>query len=240
MSPAKIEANRQNATLSTGPTSPEGKATSSRNAISHGLTARHAVLPTENVADYEEFVADLIDQYRPGNRLHHALVKDFANVTWRLRRVHVIEAQTLNREMLAIAEEPENAQRDSYVILSMAYERLIERKVITNLHAQECRLNSRMYKILNQLTGIEQIRQRHAANRPAPYQFPTAPTPTPPQQQQPEAAPEPEEIEICKSEPIHVVPQPGRNEICPCASGLKFKRCCLNRPNPAKTLAAAA
>ena len=38
MSLAKIEASRQNAALSTGPTgptSPEGKATSSRNAVSH-------------------------------------------------------------------------------------------------------------------------------------------------------------------------------------------------------------
>ena len=29
-------------------------------------------------------------------------------------------------------------------------------------------------------------------------------------------------------------PKTGRNEICPCGSGLKFKRCCLNKPpNPA-------
>jgi len=28
-------------------------------------------------------------------------------------------------------------------------------------------------------------------------------------------------------------PKPGRNEICPCGSGLKFKRCCLNKPRAA-------
>jgi transposase-like protein len=28
----------------------------------------------------------------------------------------------------------------------------------------------------------------------------------------------------------HDHPQPGRNEPCPCGSGLKFKRCCLDKP----------
>jgi len=28
-------------------------------------------------------------------------------------------------------------------------------------------------------------------------------------------------------------PKTGRNEICPCGSGLKFKRCCLNKPRAA-------
>jgi uncharacterized protein YecA (UPF0149 family) len=27
-------------------------------------------------------------------------------------------------------------------------------------------------------------------------------------------------------------PKPGRNELCPCGSGIKFKRCCLNKPTP--------
>ena len=38
-SQAKVEANRSNAQQSTGPTSAEGRATSSRNAVSHGLNA---------------------------------------------------------------------------------------------------------------------------------------------------------------------------------------------------------
>jgi hypothetical protein len=30
-----------------------------------------------------------------------------------------------------------------------------------------------------------------------------------------------------KPQPIRVPPQPGRNQICPCGSGLKYKRCCI-------------
>ena len=38
--------------------------------------------------------------------------------------------------------------------------------------------------------------------------------------------------------PVRVTPQPGRNTVCPCGSGIKFKRCCLNKP-PLEAKAAA-
>jgi transposase-like protein len=34
-------------------------------------------------------------------------------------------------------------------------------------------------------------------------------------------------------QPVRPAPRPGRNEPCPCGSGLKFKRCCLNKPHAA-------
>jgi hypothetical protein len=30
-----------------------------------------------------------------------------------------------------------------------------------------------------------------------------------------------------KPQPIRVAPQPGRNQTCPCGSGVKYKRCCI-------------
>jgi len=32
-----------------------------------------------------------------------------------------------------------------------------------------------------------------------------------------------------KSEPETSHPRPGRNDLCPCGSGAKFKRCCLGK-----------
>lgn len=40
-----------------------------------------------------------------------------------------------------------------------------------------------------------------------------------------------------KTQPVRSTPRPGRNEPCPCGSGLKFKRCCLNKPQFAFTAA---
>jgi preprotein translocase subunit SecA len=57
----------------------------------------------------------------------------------------------------------------------------------------------------------------------------------------PQRSPEPVETEICKIEPIRVPHKTGRNQPCPCGSGVKYKRCCLNRPQTlGKALAAAA
>ena len=50
----QIAANRQNAKLSTGPTTADGKTASSRNAITHGLTASRGLLPGESAEEYEQ------------------------------------------------------------------------------------------------------------------------------------------------------------------------------------------
>src|SRR5438552_16075872 len=61
--PARLAANRQNAILSTGPRSPEGKAVACQNARTHGLLSRQVLLPDENrahlIALREHFLAEL-------------------------------------------------------------------------------------------------------------------------------------------------------------------------------------
>ncbi len=39
-----------------------------------------------------------------------------------------------------------------------------------------------------------------------------------------------EEKIVHKNAQITAPPKPGRNELCPCGSGKKFKRCCLDKP----------
>src|ERR1017187_3289081 len=54
----QIEANRRNAQQSTGPTSVTGKATSSMNALKTGIHAKSLVLPSEDLADLDQLIAD--------------------------------------------------------------------------------------------------------------------------------------------------------------------------------------
>jgi hypothetical protein len=248
MSPAKLEANRHNAALSTGPTSTEGKAASSRNATSHGLTSRQSILTGEDPEEYRAFVSEYLDYYRPANSVDRALVIELSDLRWRLRRVPVIETQAWNREMLELSENPENAKYSPEQIMAMAFTNLIKNKVITNLFAQEGRLQGRANRIQKHLDAVEQLKIRASEPRPCPL----PPHILEKMQQRAEAAAsspanvnrtqqQPVETEICKNEPIRVAPKPGRNEPCPCGSGLKFKRCCLNRPKTTcKAFAAAA
>lgn len=87
----QIEANRRNALKSTGPTTPEGKASSRRNAVRHGLTAETVIAALEDAEDYQAFEAAVIADYDAESAVERELVLRLASVLWRLRRATGIE-----------------------------------------------------------------------------------------------------------------------------------------------------
>jgi hypothetical protein len=88
----QIEANRSNALNGTGPRTAKGKARSSRNALTHGLTAQEIVIPGEDVAAYRSFEQQLIDDLQPNGSCELELVERLAATYWRLRRIPRFEA----------------------------------------------------------------------------------------------------------------------------------------------------
>jgi len=91
----QIDANRRNAKKSTGPKTPEGKATSSRNALKHGLLSRlsrDVVLPNEDPdGQFPVLCEELLLDWDPQSATECLLVEDLVAVTWRLRRCRRIE-----------------------------------------------------------------------------------------------------------------------------------------------------
>jgi hypothetical protein len=86
----KAEANRRNALKSTGPRTPAGKLHSRRNAIKHGLFARHWMdfeLLGENSEEYEELLNDLFDQHQPVGRAEELEVERITLCWWKLKRI---------------------------------------------------------------------------------------------------------------------------------------------------------
>src|ERR1700734_2676053 len=85
--------NRANSAHSTGPRTEAGKQRSSQNALRHGLTARTAVLPTEDPEAFQRHVQQFLDEYKPANPTETQLVHEIANTAWRLNRIPFLEAE---------------------------------------------------------------------------------------------------------------------------------------------------
>lgn len=91
----QIEANRRNASKSTGPTTEAGKQHSRRNAVRHGLTAETVIAPFEDAEDYRLFEAAITVDFNPETAVEREVVLRLANLLWRLRRASSIETGML-------------------------------------------------------------------------------------------------------------------------------------------------
>ncbi|WP_435016024.1 hypothetical protein TA3x_003583 [Tundrisphaera sp. TA3] len=83
-SPARLEANRRNAALSTGPRSAEGKQKSRRNALKHGLAGDGVVVPEGQVAEVDALAARLEAELKPSGEMGRILVRRIAVMSNRL------------------------------------------------------------------------------------------------------------------------------------------------------------
>ena len=87
----QLAANRLNALKSTGPRTLSGKAVSSRNAVTHGLTAEQSLLPGETREEFQAVRQGLFSQLLPQGILENQLVERAASLIWRLRRFPIFE-----------------------------------------------------------------------------------------------------------------------------------------------------
>jgi hypothetical protein len=89
VSERRIQANRQNAFRSTGPTTARGKRTVARNAIKHGFLAREVVITAgkEDLNEFHDIVERLCEQYEPVGVVEESLEQTIATCLWRKARV---------------------------------------------------------------------------------------------------------------------------------------------------------
>jgi hypothetical protein len=91
---AQIEANQANAQLSSGPKTEEGRAASSKNHLSHGLTYRGGMfilLPWESAEEFDQLVVDLKSEYGPKNRTELILVERMGQHHWLRNRATLLQ-----------------------------------------------------------------------------------------------------------------------------------------------------
>jgi len=99
----QIEANKQNALVSTGPLTAEGKALVSQNAVKHGIFAKDLIITTgdgkEDAQEYKELLDGLILSLNPSGQMECLLVEKIAVDYWRLRRVLRFETGSIRKQL---------------------------------------------------------------------------------------------------------------------------------------------
>ena len=168
ISEAQLNANRANAQMSTGPTSPTGKAISSYNALKTGLTGRTILLPTDDVAAYQSIVAMVNAKFAPVNDIEKHLAQNIADTEWRLLRIPTLESgfYALGRHQLAneCAHERDPQTRATMLeaLIFQTYQ-----KDLRNLALQERRLRSQLKADTAELRRL-QAERLEAAKLPPP------------------------------------------------------------------------
>jgi hypothetical protein len=93
--PARAAANAANAQNSTGPRTEAGKASSSRNAVSHGLcSAQNFIMPGEESA-FASMHDTLLDQLAPADGVEMFQFEIALHASWGIRRCRLIETSLM-------------------------------------------------------------------------------------------------------------------------------------------------
>jgi hypothetical protein len=82
---------------STGPVTPDGKAKSSMNALTHGCRSEKEVLPHEDRAEFEFTIQIWLDAYKPEDPISETLVLDTAKAHWIFKRNQTYYDQIASR-----------------------------------------------------------------------------------------------------------------------------------------------
>ena len=167
ISDRKLEANRNNSQLSTGPRTEEGKQRVRFNARRHSLTGQVALLPAEEYKAVEAFCAKLIAHFQPGSAWEMQLAREIAEDTWRLNRARAVEnnwfaIRTSKRRDDVLG----NGHPQIEDALQMAHtfaERSLEFQRLTLYEQRACRKRE---KNINSLESARLYRQNAPAAKP--------------------------------------------------------------------------
>ena len=91
-SAAQTQANQNNAQFSTGPRTEQGKAVSSMNGTTHGLSSGFSLLPHEDQSDFAAVAERVRIDLQPSCEHETFLVDRMIEARWRIVRVNRLEA----------------------------------------------------------------------------------------------------------------------------------------------------
>ena len=156
----QIDANRQNAQKSTGPKTPQGKATVSRNAMTHGLTALNACINGEDMDEFDATRQSFENELKPVGPVQSLLVQQIVMAAWRLGRLRLIEGGLFQLRSIDDAKNIERDYQNLPARTRLAY--LFLRDVrgpnaLTILGRYESRVERIFYRALKELQRLQAV-----------------------------------------------------------------------------------
>jgi hypothetical protein len=161
--PKQIEANRQNAQLSSGPVSDIGKQTSSKNSTRHGFTGQNLIIGAAEKEHYEKHVQAYLAHHKASDHKHVELVQQLADLHWSLHQIFVQQTNAMAL-MNAITEQ----MLDSGDPVAIAAAIAPVARTLNTLSTYEGRKRRAAKTVLQDLTAYEQTlnAQRLASLKP--------------------------------------------------------------------------
>ena len=158
------EANRANALLSTGPRTPEGKATSAQNARTHGLLSRAALLPDDDAATFAAFSEALWIELAPVGAVQEMLTDRIIGQAWRLRRAAILDAALVAYESESAASFARG--KSPAAVLGLAATRMVRSGAPTTLSRYETAIERSMLAAMGELRRLRESDDEPPGKRP--------------------------------------------------------------------------
>ncbi len=172
----QINANRQNASKSTGPKTLAGKSSVGKNAIKHGLTSSQNLIKGESQAEFDLHSEQLYKEHDPIGSMETHLVERIITLIWRLKRVIRAQTTALNalhyshkkrdRRLDAILKrnKPDSPPPPDHEFGEVTVKDTANYKVIDNLLLQERRLENSLFRSIAELERKQMIRKINMEN----------------------------------------------------------------------------
>ena len=214
---AQITANRINSLSSTGPRTSEGKTISSRNATSHGLSsAGDPVLPHEDRAAFDALFDHYECDFAPETAHEEFLVREMVSARWRIARANRLEAIILCGRL----DEQNEPDRPEDPDVSIARIMAAKGDPLARLERHRANLERNYQRCAREFRAARKFQNEATAQQLATAQFGKLFR---------------SYFDACVDAPktgdakmnVAMIPKVGRNEACPCGSGVKYKKCCL-------------
>ena len=123
-----------------GPVTAAGKAKSSQNSTTHGLTARHLVVHPDDLEEFQNFIQEYQEEIRPEGAIEQGIFGHLVHAAWNLQRLRRLETELVDGGIDPILDDKAAKTVDRLSLYASRHERAYYRALKELRTAQDHRL----------------------------------------------------------------------------------------------------